>query len=194
MSLLCALFDKTGTGLDLQEIDRRKKLIEDRDEAFRRHQERALREGDISRSEVKDYTTMEELNLSEDWFPVLITVPNSVLQNWLNEFKTWGHFGVAVFHSGGERETALTRVTCGKCEILLTTHSFFQGRVTFKQMNEAISWRLVIIDEFHKFRVRIVDGLIDIDCHFPSNQFAPSRSQHLDQRLLLFQKFTEDES
>ena len=153
LSLLCALFKKTGTAMDLLELDRRKKLIQDRMETFRLQQERALVQGDIiDVPEALSTCDQDELNLSKEWFPVVIIVPKTVLQNWRNEFATWSHFGLAVYNSGGERETALERIRCGSCEVLLTTHPCFQQSDVFKQLN-SISWKLVIIDEFHKFKV-----------------------------------------
>lgn len=91
----------------------------------------------------------EELNLPK-WYPVLIIVPPTTLQNWRNEFKKFTHFEVASYH-GENRSMALESLQHGRSEVMLATKSLF-GKSDFAEINK-VAWKLVIIDEFHLFKV-----------------------------------------
>ena len=72
--------------------------------------------------------------------------------SWKAEFEFWSHFSVAVFYTSS-RDRQLEKLRDGRAELLIVPDSLFQKEDTFQQLNE-IKWKLVIIDEFHKFRVR----------------------------------------
>mmetsp|Transcript_38727 Transcript_38727/g.83449 ORF Transcript_38727/g.83449 Transcript_38727/m.83449 type:complete len:902 (+) Transcript_38727:275-2980(+) len=82
--------------------------------------------------------------------PILIIVPPSVVQNWQNEFETWGHFTVGVY-SGQSREKALERIQDGRDFILIVGKSLFVRVADYDQI-ASIEWKLVIVDEFHEFK------------------------------------------
>ena len=112
-------------------------------------EEEALLDGRIiADDDVEDWK--EDLMLPE-WYPVLIVVPPTTIENWKNEFARFTHFAVATYQ-GDQREKAMERLSDGTAEILLTARSLLQQKESFKQLNK-ISWKLVIIDEFHLFKV-----------------------------------------
>lgn len=76
IGLLSALFEKTGTGMDILRIHRRNNnIIQQRENAIR-EEERANREG---RLYVQKKLDSKLLDLPS-WYPVLIIVPPSVVE------------------------------------------------------------------------------------------------------------------
>jgi DNA excision repair protein ERCC-6-like 2 len=147
------LYRKTGTGLDLLELNRRKSLVEARIATIESEKEKVLMEGRVF-VEKNDDDSLQELRLPA-WSPVLIAAPNSVVTNWVEDFKTWVHFSVAVYHGAG-REEALKSVENGVAEVLVCAHSMIKDMKGFQALNSArVRWKVIIIDEFHTFKNEI---------------------------------------
>jgi len=147
IALLSALLKKTGTDLDLIEVNRRKKFVDKRLGEFRRAKEEALRNGEILSLDVD---LASEVGVP-DWSPILIIVPPSVAEHWRRDFATWGHFAVSTYETGGEQEKALESVRYGRSEVLICTKSCFQNDYVCEVLCQ-INWKLVVVDEFHNFK------------------------------------------
>ena len=80
--------------------------------------------------------------------PVLVIVPPSVIANWLEHFKLWGHFSVHSF--GEDRTLSINRLKLGTHDILLYPNSLL--REDCKHLVLSVDWKLVIIDEYHTFK------------------------------------------
>ncbi|XP_069481800.1 DNA excision repair protein ERCC-6-like 2 isoform X2 [Ambystoma mexicanum] len=65
----------------------------------------------------------------------LIVSPLSVLYNWKDELETWGYFRVITLH-GNKKDTSLSRVRQGKCEVVLTTYETL--RLCLDDLNRAV--------------------------------------------------------
>ena len=74
----------------------------------------------------------------------------SVLTNWENELKRWGHFAVASYRDSN-RAQALHRVKIGCEDILLCGKSMMSQKRFFPPLLE-VEWKLIIIDEFHEYK------------------------------------------
>ena len=147
ISLIAALLKKTGTGLDLLEINQHcnkvKKALQAREES--KHQ--ALLTGFGIKNDVDD--ALETIEAPR-FTPILIIVPSSVVENWQNEFKTWGHFNVGVY-AGSNREKALDRIKDGLDFILITGKSLFTRAGDYDELAQ-VEWKVVIVDEYHEFK------------------------------------------
>ena len=86
-----------------------------------------------------------------EFSPVLIIVPSSLLDNWRNEFETWGYFALSVFRSAKDRAAELNRIKIGMNDILLCTTTLFAKQEHFSTIEE-IPWKLIIVDEFHCYK------------------------------------------
>jgi SNF2 family DNA or RNA helicase len=148
LGLLSALYSKTGTGLDLLKMDRRRKLVREKMQARRKEREEALLQGQVLAELAPDW--IEDLHLPE-WYPVLIVVPPTLMANWRNEFAKFTHFSVA-FYEGPKREQALEQLKNGMAEVLVTSKALFMQKESFRALNQ-VYWKLVIIDEFHHYKV-----------------------------------------
>eukprot|EP00934_Nitzschia_sp_Nitz4_P000067 Nitzschia sp. Nitz4//scaffold38_size140716//41140//46477//NITZ4_003135-RA/size140716-augustus-gene-0.121-mRNA-1//1//CDS//3329550042//67//frame0 len=154
LALLLALFRKRGTGLDVMQLARRRKIIDKWLEEERLVQEEALRKGQPAiQSSAKHHSELcESLELPEHWWPILIIVPPTLIENWKNEIARFTHFTLALY-TGKDRDAALTQLVKGSAEVLLTTKALFQQAGTFQELNSIPhKWRLVIIDEFHTWK------------------------------------------
>jgi len=80
--------------------------------------------------------------------PVLVVCPSSVLCNWEEELRTWGHFAVVRFHKG-EKEEALRIAKKGSIEVVLTT--FDTARQHREELN-MVDWKMMVVDECHKIK------------------------------------------
>ena len=155
MSLLAALFEKTGTGLDLQKMERRKVEVRKQLDDRKRRQDEALVQGRIwnpaGASTRLTEPQVQELQLPAQWWPVLIVVPPTLMENWRQEFGQFTHFEVACFDEKGKEE-ALRQVSSGMAEVMLMKRSSFQSEADFRAINSAaVQWKLVVIDEFHAY-------------------------------------------
>ena len=149
ISLIAALLKKTGTGLDLLEINQHgnkvKKALQKREE--NKHQ--ALLTGFGIKNDPAGGAALDDIEPPR-FSPILIIVPSSVVANWQNEFKTWGHFNVGVY-SGANREKALERIKDGLDFILIAGKSLFTRACDFDQL-ATVEWKLVVVDEYHEFK------------------------------------------
>jgi SNF2 family DNA or RNA helicase len=88
-----------------------------------------------------------------EFSPLLVIVPSSLLDNWRNEFETWGYFAVSVFRSAKDRDVELHRIKIGMNDILVCTSTLFSKQEHFARIEE-IPWKLIIVDEFHCYKNR----------------------------------------
>lgn len=119
---------------------------------FREKNDSALMEGRIT-EKLQDRGSNQLIESRGEFSPVLIIVPSSLLDNWRNEFQTWGFFAVSVFRAAAERLEELHRVKVGMNDILLCTATLFAKQEHFSLM-EQIPWKLIIVDEFHGYKNR----------------------------------------
>lgn len=93
----------------------------------------------------------------------LIVAPLSVLYNWKDELDTWGYFRFITLH-GNKKDTSLSRVKQGKCEIVLTTYETL--RLCLDELN-SIEWSAVIVDEVHRIKnpkAQVTQVMKDLKC------------------------------
>lgn len=108
-------------------------------------------EGRIHRNDGMTSDFLKDLSLPQ-WSPALIIAPNAVVTNWVEDFKTWAHFSVAVYQ-GAERASALERIENGIAEVLICGDSTIQGVDSFTALDSAkVTWKIIVVDEFHKFK------------------------------------------
>ena len=74
---------------------------------------------------------------------------SSVLTNWENEFKRWGHFSVESY-SGPNKAQALNKIFIGEYDILLCGKSMLTQKSYSPLLD--IQWKLVVVDEFHEYK------------------------------------------
>jgi SNF2 family DNA or RNA helicase len=146
LALLSALLLKTGTHNDYVELKRRRQLAHEwvADEESRRN--RMLEQGRVWHA--TDASQKPELLPS--WAPVLILAPSSILDNWIGDGKTWGHFQMTIYQSKDDY-SGINEIRNGACEILLVSHKLFEMENHFAVLNE-IPWKLVVVDEHHRLK------------------------------------------
>lgn len=156
IALLSALLKKKGDGRDLAELIRRKNIAKKNLTDFQNLTNAALDQGYMPAVE----STQEHLtrqNTLPDWAPILIIAPNSVLNNWVHDFATWGHFSV-VEYRGENKESALEKIRLGSAEVLLMGKSVVTSKGSFPAILEPtgnVKWKLIVVDEFHQFKNHI---------------------------------------
>ena len=147
IALLCALFDKTGTGKDLLEMQQRNRLVRDRIVALQKLQDDALRQGEVVEEDNVEWA--RTLGLSR-WHPVMIVVPPTIVDSWRKSFDLFTHFSVAVYSSSNKAES-VNAMKYGGCDVLLVPKSLFASETHFQDLN-TLNWKLIIIDEFHNYK------------------------------------------
>jgi len=153
--LLAALLEKKGTGEDLNELHRRRRIVDIWAAQMEMSKREALRNGRILT--VSNEEVAQDLGLPH-WAPVMIIVPPTIVPNWVKEFKTWGHFGVELYE-GNHREKALDRIKQGYSEILICKKSMFMKKADFKEIS-TVRWKMVVVDEMHL--LKNVDGIATV--------------------------------
>lgn len=83
------------------------------------------------------------------WYPrVLVVCPLGVLDNWKEEFQTWGWWNVEAYH-GKDKDDAFSAALNGRLEVMITTYDIC--RTSMDTINR-IPWDCVICDECHKIK------------------------------------------
>ena len=145
--MLCALFNKTGTRKDLQDIRDRNTLVRDQKLKVQKLRDQALRMGEVVEDNIEEWKS--SLSLSP-WNPTMIIVPPTILDTWKNAFKTFSHFAVS-FYSSKTKTDAINSVLYGNADVLLVPKSAFQDERHLDEFAR-VKWKLVVIDEFHNFK------------------------------------------
>jgi SNF2 family DNA or RNA helicase len=149
IALLCALFEKTGTGNDLKKIRERNQKVSKHLRESQKRRDEALYRGEVVQEDIHEWD--KTLDLSP-WHPVIIIVRPTLLSMWEQSFEMFAHFSISIYSS--EKKTqATSSIRHGLADILLCPASLFQKDDHFQQIN-LINWKLVIIDEFHKFKAQ----------------------------------------
>ena len=146
LALLSALLHKSGTNRDLKELKKRRKIANDWTAEEERRRNQALEQGDIYR-EADAAPVPQHL---PSWAPVLILAPSSILDNWITDSNTWGHFQMVIYHSKDDY-AGINEIRNGASEILLVSHKLFEMEGHFAVLNK-IAWKLVVVDEHHKLK------------------------------------------
>ena len=141
-ALLASLFGKTGTIEDQNLNENRIELARKWKVEDERLKAEALRNGHVLESQKH---SLPDFPLSK-WVPVLIIVPNSVVPNWTRDLDTWGYFSVAA----PDRKSPLASIW--ENEILIIKHSWLEDEQYVKSFLSLIPWKIVIIDEYHRFK------------------------------------------
>jgi SNF2 family DNA or RNA helicase len=147
IALLCALFDKTGTGKDMKEIRDRSRMVSAHLRDIRTLQDDALGLGQVVEENIEEWKGSVGLS---PWHPVLIIVPPTIIESWKNSFQLFSHFSVSTYYSQNKADAVRT-VLYGGADILLCPKSLFQSDDHFRELKE-VKWKLVIIDEFHNYK------------------------------------------
>jgi SNF2 family DNA or RNA helicase len=147
IALLCALFDKAGTGKDLQDIRHRKNLVRKHRSKLQNLKDKALCSGDIVEDNIEEWKMSQALS---PWHPVMIIVPPTICDTWKRAFQEFSHFSVSLYR-GKDRAEALKSIIFGSADILLVPKSAFQDDHRYSEL-EIVKWKMVIIDEFHNFK------------------------------------------
>jgi SNF2 family DNA or RNA helicase len=141
IALLAALYKKTGTGMDLHELNQRKKIIESILTLNEAKRDELLLKGVIAREDEMAHLPP----VCTNWCPVLVAAPNTVVQNWVDDFATWSHFALDVYR-GKNREASLEKVKNGIVEVLICGHSMIQSKDHIDKL-KTVAWKIVIVDE-----------------------------------------------
>ncbi|KAL3912179.1 MAG: hypothetical protein SGILL_006986, partial [Bacillariaceae sp.] len=147
IALLCALFDKSGTGKDLKEMKERNKKVAKHIADVRRLRDEAFKRGELVEEDFDKWT--ETLGVSS-WHPVLVIVPPAVVSNWLESFEMFSYFSVSEYTSSRAQQ-ALDGIRYGSADLLLCRESLFKSADHFARIN-TVNWKLVVVDEFHSFK------------------------------------------
>jgi DNA excision repair protein ERCC-6-like 2 len=152
IALLTALLGKSGTGRDEVVLKKREHELRSVQKDLDSWEESALlgqRGFGAGKCHLADQKKKLQL---PDIMPILLIVPVAVIDNWDYEFTIWGHFRVAVYRGGSIRYEALKSIELGSSEVLLCGHSLFSAENDY-ELIEKIPWKLVVVDEFHMFKV-----------------------------------------
>ena len=153
IGLLAAIQKKGGNDLDLKLLKQKCRRIAQELAGMQKREEDALLQG----LPIPPSNKEEMFEDAKKSGRILVIVPASVITNWQNEFKAWGHFGVAVYE-GQDRRDALERVRDGRDEILVVGKPLFtKVKTDFPHINQ-LDWRLVICDEMHEYKGHKTNG------------------------------------
>jgi DNA excision repair protein ERCC-6-like 2 len=153
IALITALLGKSGTGRDEVVLTKRERELRNVQKNIDSWEESVLLGQRGFGAGRNQYLADQKKKLQlPDFMPILLLVPASVIDNWHYEFTLWGHFRVAVYRGGNSRDEALKSIELGSSEVLLCGHSLFVAEKDYKLI-EAIPWKLVVVDEFHVFKV-----------------------------------------
>lgn len=155
IALLSALLEKTGTYADSKVLGERRKLANEWIVEQELAKSRALEQGKIFRG-----TGAPTPSHLPPWAPVLIFAPASILDNWITDSDTWGHFAVSIYQ-GKDQYSGLNDIRAGSCEILLASHTSLEKDNHCSALME-IAWKLVIVDEHHKWKNPKAKGPINL--------------------------------
>ena len=147
ISLLCALFRKTGTRKDFLDIRGRKSLVRQQIVKVQKLKDQALGMGEVVNENIEKWKT--SLGLSA-WNPVMIIVPPTIVDTWKNAFETFSHFSVS-FYSSKSKANAIESILYGSADILVVPKSAFQNETHVLELKK-VKWKLIVIDEFHNFK------------------------------------------
>lgn len=159
IALFAALLRKKGTGLDLMDVTRRRKLSVELLRQQKRQEEHnnLLAFGITSQQSSMEIETdlsiyTDPLNGYENnWAPILVIVPPSVIANWENELTSWGHFFFETFTHDYEEVIEKFCLKRSAAEILICGDSRFAGSGN-GQLLYRVDWKLIIVDEYHGFK------------------------------------------
>lgn len=138
LALLSALLEKTGTYSDANVLRQRRKLASDWSVEQELAKTRALEGGQVLQEPTRPLP-----DHLPSWAPVLILAPSSILDNWITDSKTWGHFAMVLYQSA-DQYSGINEIRTGAAEILLVSHKLFEMASHFGQLSE-IPWKLVIV-------------------------------------------------
>lgn len=117
IALLLAAYEKTGTNVD-KERNRRKRT-------------------EIANSVYTETTKVES--------PSLIVAPASVVDNWEEEIRKWGHF--SLLKAIRKSDDVISDIGPNGVEVVLMSYDYM--KCTIDQL-ERIDWKFVVFDEGHK--------------------------------------------
>ena len=129
ISLLAALLEKEGNGLDEEELRQRRRTSDMYCAAFDKEAEKAFFAGELWTRSLFEEVGKKVL---PKMGPILVMAPSSVVKNWQDDLERWGHFGVAMYEAGNgrnKREQALEQIMRGTAEVLLCPHVRMQHHI-----------------------------------------------------------------
>ncbi|GKY93153.1 hypothetical protein MPSEU_000283300 [Mayamaea pseudoterrestris] len=147
IALLAALLKKRGNGEDRLELDRRVEIARRNRQRIQDEKDFAIQNG---RLPPQDYSQLDlEAVNTPAWAPILLLVPTNIVDHWKSDLDLWGHFGVAIYRSGGPKLAPLIEsIQLGTSEILLCSTSMFTQAATLDELKR-VEWKLIVIDELH---------------------------------------------
>jgi len=124
ITLLSAIFHKTGSAKDKQDIDKRQ---------FDPESRRAF---------------------MDRGGPVLVVVPASLVENWTKELSTWGFFSVEVLQNLKREEilAGVKRATQAMSDVVLLGYEAMKQLLSTNDDFARMNWNLIFFDECHRLK------------------------------------------